>query len=86
MTRADVPAVVRRRQVGRVVVSAALSAAALLAPACGSGGGGKAPTPADPGARVDPTASSGPAGAINRAKDAADAQEERDRQVEDTVP
>ena len=60
----------RVRRYARLVLSGALAAAALALPACG---GDEAPSseptsPAAPGAAVDPGASSGVGGVINKAK------------------
>lgn len=74
----------RARRAGRLVVAAALAAAALALPACGGGGGGTAPS--EPGGNVDPAASSGVGGVINKAKDTATAVEQHDGSVETAVP
>jgi hypothetical protein len=69
----------RSRRYGRVVVAGALAAASLALPACGGTGSGDAPAaPSSPGGNVDPAASSGVGGAINRAKDTAGAVEQHD--------
>jgi hypothetical protein len=69
----------RRRHAGRLVLAGLLSAAALATPACG-GGGSSAP-PSAPGGNVDPAATGGVGGVINKAKNTADAQEQHDRDV-----
>jgi hypothetical protein len=64
---------------GRLVVAGSLAAAALALPACGGEG---APAPAEPGGNVDPAASSGVGGVVNKAKDTAGEVEARDEAID----
>ena len=68
------------RRVGRLVVAGALAGASLALPACGGDPEPAAP-PASPGAAVDPGATSGVGGVINKAKGTAAEVESRDATV-----
>ncbi len=71
-------------RMGQIVLTAVLSAAALLSPACGDDGASESPS--TPGGNVDPAASSGVGGVVNKAKDTAEAQEQRDATIDSAVP
>ena len=75
----------QRRHVARLVLAGLISAAALATPACGGDSAG-APPPAEPGGNVDPGATKGVGGIINKAKGTADAQEQHDRDLGTAVP
>jgi hypothetical protein len=79
MTPASEPWSRRLHRFGRLVVAGSLAAAALALPACG---GDEAVSPVEPGGNVDPAASSGVGGVINKAKDTAGEVEARDEAVE----
>ena len=64
---------------GRLVVAGSLAAAALALPACG---GEEGSAPAEPGGNVDPAASSGVGGVVNKAKDTAGEVEARDEAID----
>lgn len=74
----------QRRQVARLVLAGLISAAALATPACGGDSAG-AP-PAEPGGNLDPGATKGVGGIINKAKGTADAQEQHDRDLGTAAP
>ena len=79
MTAAPGPRCHRLHRFGRLVLAGSLAAAALALPACGGDDGA---SPTEPGGNVDPAASSGVGGVINKAKDTAGEVEARDDAVE----
>lgn len=68
-----------RRRFAVVVVGAF---GAGLVGACGGGGAGPADAPAAPAAAIDPSSDGSVTGPVNRARAVAEAQEERDAQLE----
>lgn len=79
MTAAPEPWSRRLHRFGRLVVAGSLAAAALSLPACG---GEEGSAPAEPGGNVDPAASTGVGGVVNKAKDTAGDVEARDDAIE----
>ena len=65
----------------RLVLAGALAGAALALPACGD----SPEPPAEPGGNVDPGATGGVGGVINRTKDVADDVESRDASIDASV-